>query len=115
METREWMDPGGLARLRRGDDRLRPRTRLAHASNRSGRMDRVDEHLQMGGFLRTIPRQFPAALRTSVLAHLDRFPRNSGCVHARQRDRLLRELTPSDGVAALICGGQSGEVYRLRC
>src|SRR6266702_77414 len=101
LETGEWLDPGGLARLRRGDDRLRPRTRLADASDRSGWLDGLDEHLQMGGFLRADTRQFSAALRPSVLPHLVRFPRHPGRVHAREGNRLLRELAPSDVVAAV--------------
>ena len=55
-----------------------------------------------------------AAVRASVLARLDRLPRHSGRVHARQGNRLLREFAPSDGGAARVCGGQSEQVDGLR-
>ena len=47
-------------------------------------------------FLRTTARQFRAAVRPPVLARLDRLPRNPGRVHARQGNRLLRELAARD-------------------
>src|SRR5258706_14169471 len=74
----------------------------------------MDEDLQLGNVLRTDPRQLRSSLRTPVLARLDRFPRNSGRVHAREGDRLLRELAPSDGVAAVVRDRESGTVEGLR-
>src|SRR5438128_12642133 len=108
------MDQCRLAWLRRGDDRVRARTRLTDSSDRSRWLGRVDEHIQVGGLLWPDARQFSAAVRTSVLAHLDRFPWNPGRVHARQRYRLLRELAPSDAITAVVRDRQSGKVYGLR-
>src|SRR6266566_6857005 len=73
----------------------------------------MDEDLQLGDFLRTDPRQLRSALRTPVLARVDRLSRNSGRVHAREGDRLLRELAPSDGVTAVVRDRQSRTVEGL--
>src|SRR6266404_4049434 len=73
----------------------------------------MDEDLQLGDVLRTDPRQLRSSLRTPVLARVDRLPRNSGCLHAREGDRLLREFAPSDGVAAVVRDRQSGTVEGL--
>ena len=43
---------------------------------------------------------FGPAVRTSILARVDRLPRHSGCVHARAWNRLLREFAPGDALAA---------------
>src|SRR5712691_2794061 len=73
----------------------------------------MDEDLQLGNVLRTDPRQLRSPLRTPILARVDRLPRNSGRVHAREGDRLLRELATSDGFAAVVRDRQSRTVEGL--
>src|SRR5258706_11295892 len=74
----------------------------------------MDEDLQLGDVLWADPRQLRSSLRTPVLARVDRLPRNSGRVHAREGDRLLRELATSDSVAAFVRDRQSRTVEGLR-
>ncbi len=58
-----------------------------------GRLDRLDEQLQgrLGPLHGLRAPELRPALRPSVLAHVDRFPRHPGRDHARARHRLFRE------------------------
>src|SRR5688572_17337106 len=103
-----------LGRLRRGDDHLHPRLRLADTSDRSGGVEYMDVDLSLGGFLRLRARELRAAVRASVFAHLGGFPRHPGRLHARQGNRLLRELPARDAVTTRVRYGESGWVEGLQ-
>src|SRR5207249_11284486 len=78
-----------LARLQRSDDALHPGARLAHSSRGARGLDRVDRRVSVGHVLRPDARRVRSAVRTPLLARVDRLPRYPGRLHAGPRDRLL--------------------------
>src|SRR5512141_245890 len=102
METRERIHRRRLAWLQRSDHPQHSRSRLTDAPRRCVIMERIHAHVSLGRILRISADPLRAALRPSVLAHLDRLPRNPRFVHARERNRLLRELTKGHVLTARL-------------
>src|SRR5919108_113707 len=114
LASRAGVHPERLDRLQRGDAPVRPRARIPDLPGRRGGLERLDQSVPLGLVLRPRARELRPALRPSVLAHLDRLPRDPRRVHARARYRLLRELAAGDAVAAGVRHAQSERVARLR-
>ena len=90
LDARRRFHPVRHPRLQRGDDRVPPRHGIADARIAECCLGGVHPHVPLGKMVRPgLPRLRPG-VRVHVLAHLDRFPRHAGPVHARARDRLLR-------------------------
>src|SRR3989442_8960498 len=68
----------------------------------------------MGELLRTGARRVRPAVRPPVFAPLDRLPRDLGRLHARPRNRLLRELAARDVRAARLRRREPDDVAGLR-
>ena len=90
MEAGRGLPPVRLARLQRGDDPLRSRVRLADARRRAGRVGGMDEDVPVARLLRPAARELRAAVRSSVLARVGRFPR-----HPRRATCAARASTTS--------------------
>ena len=92
--------PAPLPGLRRGALALHPRPRLADSPLAAGELRRLLRHLPVEGNLRPRAALLRAALHPPTLAPVDRLPRHSRRVHARARQRLLREQPAGDLRAA---------------
>src|SRR5690606_30287114 len=109
-----WLRRLGLPRLRRGDAALRSRARIADAPGSGGSVVRIHQLVSVGDVPGPGARELRTALRPPVLPRLDRFPRYPGRVHARSRDRLLRELAARNAGAALVRDREPRRLARLR-
>src|SRR5207249_2749866 len=81
-----------LARLQRDADPARAGAGLTRARRGAGVVRGVDRRLPVGLVPRPDLPRLRAALRSPVLARVDRLPRHPRRVHAREGLRLLREL-----------------------
>ena len=84
-----------LAGLQRSHDPLHPRNRLARdrQKTRRQRMEPLDGYLQLQQFPELRDGELLAAVRAPVFAHVDRFRRDQGRLHALQTgSRLFRKF-----------------------
>ena len=88
--------------------------RLADSPLAAGELRRLLRHLSVEGNLRPRAALLRAAVHPPALAPLDRFPRHSRRVHARARQRLLREQPPGDLRAAGVRDPEPARVRGLR-
>ena len=95
--------------LRRGAAALPARPRLADAPAAAGELRRLLRHLPVEGDLRPRAALLRAAVHPPALAPVDRLPRHPRRVHARARQRLLREQPAGDLRAAGVRDPQPAE------
>ena len=85
---------------------------LADAPAAAGELRRLLRHLPVEGDLRPRAALLRAAVHPPALAPLDRLPRPAGRLHARARQRLLREQPAGDLRAAGVRRPQPAAVRR---
>ena len=90
------LHPAPLDRLRRGAAAVPARPRLADVPAAAGELRRLLLDLPVEGDLRPRAALLRAAVHAPALAPLDRLPRHPRRLHARARQRLLREQPPGD-------------------
>src|SRR5450759_3525423 len=88
--------------LQRGDPPLRPGPWIADTPAAGGELSGVDADIPLEAALRHGVPVCGAALHSPAVARLDRLPRRPGRVHAKPRDRLLREQPPRHVRAAAV-------------
>ncbi len=100
LEARDRLPAVPLRGLRRGALALPSRPRLADPPAAAGELRRLLRHLPVEGDLRPRVALLRAAVHPPALAPVDRLPRHPRRVHARARQRLLREQPAGDLRAA---------------
>src|SRR5262249_8775064 len=103
-----------LGGLRRGAAAVRARPGVADAPAAPGPLRRLLLDLRVGAALRPGGAPLRAAVPPPALAPVDRLPRPPRRLHARARQRLLREQPAGDLRAAGVRGAQPAAVRGLR-
>ena len=114
LEAGDRLPAAPLGGLRRGAAALPARPRLADSPTAAGELRRLLRHLPVEGDLRPRAALLRAAVHPPALAPVDRFPRHPRRVHARARQRLLREQPAGDLRAAGVRDPQPAGVRGLR-
>ena len=114
LEAGDRLHPAPLRGLRRGAAALPARPGLADAPAAAGELRRLLRHLPVEGDLRPRAALLRAAVHPPALAPVDRLPRPPRRLHARARQRLLREQPAGDLRAAGVRDPQPAAVRRLR-
>src|SRR5687768_16181557 len=114
VEAGDWLRETPLGGIQRSADAVRARPRLADARTVAAGLRRLDVDISVEEVVRLRIPVRRAAVHAPALSCLDRLPRHPGRVHARARERLLREQPPRHVCPAAIRAPQSEEVQGLR-
>src|SRR5262249_59274034 len=114
LEAGDRLPPVPLGGLRRGTAAVRARPGLADPPAAPGELRRLLLDLRVEAALRPGAALLRAAVHPPALPAVDRLPRPPRRLHARARQRLLREQPPGDLRAAGLRGREPNAVRGLR-